>query len=296
MSRETRSKTRGRPTPFTVGIYGRELSMPIEAFDFHKCMKSTKGDVIFIDSRNRQIDRNVIPHVMYDSMTDVMKHPGIYTWLLVKNYAGAVYFVAAKTLTSSEILSKHRDLYFWAREPLVLAAGECEIRRGGHVVYNFESGTFMVDMMKSYAAQYPETNFNVTYTPTLNAMWSSAGAVTVHLVKHSLIRTMSDSILDSLLREYERAGYIVYKFPTERDCNVYRNWPLIKARIQGIRDTFSRSKIDEPFESWLARMYPQYVDSLTEPAAPVHYFSEGGRRLRTRVRTRTRRTHRRRQV
>jgi hypothetical protein len=142
----------------------------------------------------------------------VVQTPATYTWLLFMDGM----FAAAKTLTRYEIRSKHYDIFGEFRKPVV-AAGEVRVNPGGLVEYNFNSGTFMKELVdREHITSYQK------YNEYLTKMFAAAGATGVVYAPGSDL-TFEVIATPETLKRYKDIGYSLSTFKNRRDCDTYRS-------------------------------------------------------------------------
>jgi hypothetical protein len=152
-----------------------------------------------------------LPFDLYTDVRKVVQTPATYTWLLFMDGM----FAAAKTLTRYELRSKHYDIFGEFRKPVV-AAGEVRVNPGGLVEYNFNSGTFMKELMeREHIMSYEK------YNEYLTNMFRAAGATGVMYAPGSDL-TFEVIATPETLKRYSDIGYSLLTFKTRGDCDRYR--------------------------------------------------------------------------
>jgi hypothetical protein len=277
--------------------------MPLARFAFGSCFQ-VRDDPrsIYLDHKNVH-DPKLLPKILYNSTSSILQNATYCTWILVK--VGKRFEVfGSETLTSTEIGSKHRDLYFDlvenpdlypdSRYPVVYAAGECHvIRTAGNVnvQYNFDSGTFMKDIMEQYSKTVNSAKpAPVYYGDFMQLVWSNAGATNVRLIDTSILPRIPSEMSKKVVEMYRAAGYIPYSFSSMDTCNRYsilmkpefkQEYDRIKKQINDIFESEKAKGYPGDFDTWLTDMVKanpswEYLQATIYP--PI--FTGGSRRRR----------------
>jgi hypothetical protein len=253
MNRHTLRSNKKNQPPNALGIAGRPLTNPSARFSISKCFKHDTH-YLYLDHTNVH-DPTLLPRHIAMTTSDIVRESGIYTWILTK--VGERYeIVGSKALTEYEIGSKHRDLYFDAGRPTVYAAGEVQVQRHAgevEVLFNFESGTFMKDIMKDYTVAQRIEAIEIAKTPVeyyrsfIEPLWARGGATIVRYTDESLMSKLPDTLTKSVIDGYRKAGYMPYQFESSVECDLYRMWQLRKHFMGDTRDylTFLKEEFTE---------------------------------------------------
>jgi hypothetical protein len=185
-------------------------------FSFH-CIpyKRSDGKEIYVYGQrpNRNFVNSNMPVEWYRSMEELLDHPGEYSWILFTNG-----FIAARTLTPAEIMSKHKNLHRSNPSP-ILAAGECVVGPGRTVVYNFLSGTFMRPIIDNFKYAFYDADYRPTYREHIEPMWHAAGATSITYTDNDLLKKyMNDS---TPFGRYTKLGYSFQQFDTKKECDAF---------------------------------------------------------------------------
>ena len=273
-------------TPVTLGntnLYGHyENPRPFTNFG-EKCRKYNTG---FLYARETDsVDISKFPTDYSASVEECLAKPGVHCWLVLQDGA----FVAARVFSEYEILSKHMDLYLRSGKIPVIAAGEVEITEDKGVLYNFLSGTFMLDIAERFAAKYTHTQYTSFYGPWMDRLWEQAGATSVTQVDATLIDRVP--LTEEVLREYSKGGIEFKVFPTQGLCRKYSSYhsPLGKAQRKSLLEQYERgAQKTMTFNEWLKKT--GYEPIFQEPAVNSRTVFQGGNRRGTRRKHRARKT------
>jgi hypothetical protein len=198
-----------------------------------ECMKY--GDsYLYLKKPDEPIAAEDFPQEQYESMAELLDHPGIYTWILLEDDR----FIAGRTFTPGEIYSKHSNLYRPrmqrgdGRRVGILAAGECRIEPQRKVVYNFLSGTYMRHIGLKYT-QRTNKNYTNFYKKSFDDMWKAAGAADVSFIGSPLLPT---SVSDADIAPYLNIGYEKHIFDTKDKCSDFEDEEKDREMDRQIRD------------------------------------------------------------
>lgn len=159
------------------------------------------------------MEYNWLPFVLKTTVHEIINNAGTYTWLLFSDGMMA----AAKTLTNDELHSKHIDIYSVFKKPVV-AAGELEVDEEKNVEFNFDSGTFMYEIIKKHRSDVDIEKLKTQ----LKAVFEAAGGKRVRHTDRSLTRWYVSTKED--LKLFQDNGFIVWKFDNHDQCDDFRYW------------------------------------------------------------------------
>lgn len=223
---------------YTRNIHPYRTNSEPSFFTFESCVRLPSGNYHYLlqppqlnrvsESFSERATRD-LPLERYNSIEALLQHPGVYTWIL---YADSEHpnnttrdkFLAGKSLSPGEILSKHKNLFRNAGPNTgLLLAGEVRIIAGGRVEYNFISGTYMPSILTSYARRRRILQSEAIERMKLfmNAKWTASGATTV-VFNPSVTETFVENTIESGdLDTYIRAGYTLSEpFASKDECKV----------------------------------------------------------------------------
>ncbi len=179
-------------------------------YDFG-CTATNVGDVVRGIPPDPLPTPNRFPREIVTSMEALLDRPGMYTWILFADQT----FVAARTFTPQEILSKHKNIHRNHAEKGILAAGECRIGEGRAVVFNLESGTYMRPIAERFTRRFRGQNASDFYAEQMQTRWQGAGATAVRFTSLPLLPTQVSA---ANLAAYEALGYTFQRYPTMSAC------------------------------------------------------------------------------
>ena len=258
-----------------------------------------EGAAVYLKPPETELPFNALPHVFYNTLAQVLSDPGVYTWMIIVEDDGSKTFVAAKTLTSIEIHSKHFDLYeAYGQKPVILA-GEMMVDAAKNVKYNFLSGTFMMEMMQTNPSGYDEAEFRTA----MQSFLLEGGAASAEFSTDSFIPSLVAT--RDALRLYKNVGYDILKFDTIDDCNYFAKAErgkkpyidMLKRQYDRQNELMKRAKPNyvppKDFNTWFTERMEERNLLYKGVKTPRNYFAEGGaiRKTRTR-RQRGQRRHR----
>ena len=208
-----RNARNARSPPHVIPYHG---DVEPAHFSFH-CIpyKRRDGTNIYVYGQkpNRNLASNNMPAEWYRSMEELLDHPGEYSWIMFSNG-----FLAARTLTPAEIMSKHKNLHRSNPSPII-AAGECVIGPGRTVAYNFLSGTFMRPIIDSFKYAFYDADYRPTYRQHMEPLWRAAGAASITYTDNDLLKKyMNESTPFGL---YTDLGYSFHRFDTKQECDAF---------------------------------------------------------------------------
>jgi hypothetical protein len=177
-------------------------------------MRERPSHIMISQPLDEFMEYNWLPFVLKTDVKDILNNPGTYTWLLFSDGMLA----AAKTLTNDELHSKHIDIYSAFQKPVV-AAGELSVSEEKDVEFNFDSGTFMYEIIKKHGHSGVDMEKLKTQ---LEAVFKAAGARNVHNTDRSLTRWYVSTKED--LKLFQDNGFTVWKFNDHDECDNFRYW------------------------------------------------------------------------
>jgi hypothetical protein len=190
--------------------------------------------------------------VKHDSIEEMLKDPGIYTWALFDDNS----FRAIKIFSINEMCGKHMTIHKQIGKPLVLA-GEANIKNGptGPIVhFNLLSGTYMDGNL------HDNTNKTIHYGQKMVRRFREAKAADVHFDTDTKSYISEENLLitPDILRMYENAGFYVYRFGTgeqgKRDAQAFLKneyWNKYKRLREVYNMSFkSTTNVKPPYEEW----------------------------------------------
>ncbi len=226
-------------------------------FQIPHCFATDGPHYVYLDHTHVH-NLSMLPKQIAMSVSDILRESGIYTWILTKvTGPGGDRFeiIGSKAFTEYEIGSKHRDLYYDAGQPIVYAAGEVQVTRKPYeveVVFNFESGTFMKDIVHEYSAAQEAQAIEVAKPPTeyykafLEPLWANGGATIVRYTDESLMPKLPQKLTKSIIDAYRRAGYTPYQFASQFECNMYKMWQKYEKNMHNSRNFLTFLREDFP--------------------------------------------------
>lgn len=229
-----------------------------------------------------------IPTDYSHTLLECLNKPGIHAWIMFADGS----FGAARTLSTYEVLSKHHNLYTYFGKREVVAAGEVMVGNDKSVVYNFQSGTFMVPIAEMFEERYGlngEKKYEDVYAPWMTQNWYLGGASAVELQNDTLIRNNTLPFEEELLKKYSNAGVTFRSFPSQKECQAHARYfsQVGKAKRKATRNAYNAHAASMarykrpilPFHEWLKEQKREEI--FVEPNAGVTLFrGEGGRRHR----------------
>jgi hypothetical protein len=191
---------------------------------FDRCLKRRDGKYVYLESTPSVRAENLPRKYVY-SIADMIKEPGVYTWVLYD----ANKFVAAKNMTPEELYSKHKNVLESIKNDvsLVKLAGECIVHSDKKVAYNLLSGTYMQSHVKRMGAYY--NKYYERFRDYFEKLLRDAGAAEVYAVSKTLI-TDDMIVSDEIIQQYVDAGFVLKEFDSREECNRHmKSW--LEARI-----------------------------------------------------------------
>ncbi len=179
---------------------------------FHSCMKF--GDqYVYL----KPTAESSLPTDFVYSIAEMLEHPGLYTWLYYIDHRNEKHFAAAKVLNYEEKMSKHKHIHMNVNARYVLLAGEIKVESPTHVIYNFESGTFMAKIAEDI--QYSNYSVRNVTTRQKNAFEKLLTENNVETIEFSDDAFEKDFALnDDVVKKYIDKGYEVEYFNSSEGC------------------------------------------------------------------------------
>jgi hypothetical protein len=172
---------------------------------------------------------------------------GIYSYIVGKTISGGVKLFAVRVLSINEIGTKHSDIYRRVKDTYIKEihyAGEFE-KKGTTIVYNFISGTYMLDVVSS---KTPSKN----HTDNMDILLSSLGFAP-SFTSRVFIDPAHFELNTDYLRQLYSYGVGIYRYDTIEECERRKTYgmKLAKAKIRHqvemrLYDKYSRKDLAPP--------------------------------------------------
>jgi hypothetical protein len=178
----------------------------------------------YIDTKN--VKKEILYSVQNIFVDKEIRHgsDGIYSYIVGKTISDGVKLFAVRVLSNNEIGTKHSDIYSRVKDTYIKEihyAGEFE-KKGSTIVYNFISGTYMLDVVDP---RTPSKN----HTDNMDIVLSSLGFAP-SFTSRVFIDPFNFELNTDYLRQLYSYGVEIYRYDTKEECERRKTYGMMLAK------------------------------------------------------------------